>query len=269
MKTKRIKENNKEIKENKKFVPYEKKEKLEKLKILGVICPRSHNEFFLKTFKDNGVSLSLNIFGKGTAPSETLEILGLTDNRKSLVIGIIKDSNEFNILNKIKERFSVSVSSKGVAFTTKIESVAGVLIYKFLVNKRNNEVKNMEEVKNNEELETEKENYSLIISIVNRGYNDLVMEAARKKGAMGGTIFNAHGSANIDIEKYFGIPVQPEKEMVFIIVKKEIKDEVLLSIYNEVGLDSKGQGISFAIDLDKVIGLTPIKKVPIEDKEIG
>jgi len=98
----------------------------------------------------------------------------------------------------------------------------------------------------------------LIIAIVNRGSSDLVMDAARRKGARGGTLFHAHGTGNVEIEKYFGVPIQPEKEMLFIIVDPKIKDDVLLEIYKDAGLDSKGQGIVFSVELDDVIGLTPI-----------
>ena len=67
----------------------------------------------------------------------------------------------------------------------------------------------------------------LIVAIINKGYSDLVMDAAKKAGAKGGTIFNAHGTGNKEIEQYFGVPIHPEKEMVFIIVDKKIKDELI------------------------------------------
>lgn len=116
-------------------------------------------------------------------------------------------------------------------------------------------------------MENENKKYSLIIAVVNRGYNDLVMDAARKKGARGGTIFHAHGTGNPEAEKYFGVPIQPDKDMIYIIVDKEIKEEVLLGIYKEAGLSSQGQGICFSIELDEVIGLTPYNEEEMKEKE--
>ena len=66
----------------------------------------------------------------------------------------------------------------------------------------------------------------MIVAIVNKGNADLVMEGAKKAGATGGTVFNAHGTANKEIRSFFGIPVLPEKEMIFIIVDNKIKDAI-------------------------------------------
>lgn len=98
----------------------------------------------------------------------------------------------------------------------------------------------------------------LILAIVNNGYSDLVMEGARAAGARGGTIFNARGTGNPEIQQYFGVPIQEDKEMVLIIVDSEIKDNVLTEIYKSCGLDTKGSGICFSLPVGDTIGLTPI-----------
>ena len=72
--------------------------------------------------------------------------------------------------------------------------------------------------------------YELIVCIVNNGFSETVMDVARAAGAGGGTVMHARGTANKDAEKFFGISVQPEKEMVFIIVSKDVKDGVLHAI---------------------------------------
>lgn len=102
-------------------------------------------------------------------------------------------------------------------------------------------------------------NKELICCIINNGYSDLVMEAAKKKGAQGGTIMHARGTAAKETEKFFGIKISPEKEVVLIVVESEIKDEVLSSIYEEAGLDTKGQGIIFTLPVEDFV--TGKKKV--------
>ncbi len=96
----------------------------------------------------------------------------------------------------------------------------------------------------------------LIFVIVNSGFSDLVMAAAKRKGARGGTIFNARGTGNKEMEKFFGISISPEKEIVIIVVKKEIKDEVLSEIYKDAGLDTNGQGIAFSLPISDIVGAT-------------
>ncbi len=101
----------------------------------------------------------------------------------------------------------------------------------------------------------ENNQYELILCIVNSGYTDLVMEAASKSGARGGTVVTARGSGNAEAEKLYGITITPEKELVMIVVSKDIKDKVLHTIYMEAGLDTKGQGIAFSLPVDDVVGL--------------
>ena len=98
--------------------------------------------------------------------------------------------------------------------------------------------------------------HQTIFCIVNSGYSEQVMDAAKKLGARGGTILNARGTANKNAETFFGITIQPEKEIVMILVPTAIKDSLLHALYNEVGLDSPGQGIAFALPVDGVVGLS-------------
>ena len=94
-----------------------------------------------------------------------------------------------------------------------------------------------------------------IFCIVNRGFTDLVMNAARKVGAGGGTVIHGRGTGNKQREKFYGIAVSPEKEIVVIVVKKEIVDKGLLAINAEAGLESPGQGIAFALPVSDYLGI--------------
>ena len=97
--------------------------------------------------------------------------------------------------------------------------------------------------------------HEVIFCIVNAGFSELVMEAAKKSGARGGTVIHARGTANIEAEKLFGITIQPEKEIVMILVPRDIKDNVLHGLYQEAGLETQGQGIAFSLPVTDVVGL--------------
>ena len=98
--------------------------------------------------------------------------------------------------------------------------------------------------------------HEAIVCIVNSGFSEAVMDAAKKFGARGGTVLNGRGTAGKDAEKFFGISVQPEKEIVLIVVPAEYKDNILHALYKEVGLESEGQGIAFSLPVDSVVGIT-------------
>ena len=69
--------------------------------------------------------------------------------------------------------------------------------------------------------------YEVVFCVVNAGYSELVMDAAKEVGARGGTVIHARGTANKEAEKFFSITIQPDKEIVMILVPSKIKDEVL------------------------------------------
>ena len=98
--------------------------------------------------------------------------------------------------------------------------------------------------------------HEVIFCVVNAGFSEAVMDAAKEFGARGGTVIRARGTANSESEKLFGITIQPEKEIVMILVPSDIKDDILHALYKEVGLKTPGQGIAFSMPVDNVVGLS-------------
>ena len=102
--------------------------------------------------------------------------------------------------------------------------------------------------------------HEVIFCIVNAGFADAVMDAAKDFGARGGTVIHARGTATSLAEKKFEIPVSPEKEIVMILVPSEIKEDVLHGLYRAVGLKTPGQGIAFSLPVDAAVGLVGDKE---------
>lgn len=102
-------------------------------------------------------------------------------------------------------------------------------------------------------------NYEVILCIINAGFSEVVMDIAKKLGAGGGTVIHGRGTASKEAEKIFNITIQPEKEIVMILVKKEIKDSILKGLYDTIGLDTNAQGIAFTLPVDDVIGISENK----------
>ena len=101
----------------------------------------------------------------------------------------------------------------------------------------------------------EKEKFELILCVVNAGFSTEVMTAARALGAMGGTVLHARGTAKLEAEKVFNIAVNPEKDMVLIAVRSSIKDDILKSLYENVGINKNAQGIIFSLPISDYLGL--------------
>ena len=93
--------------------------------------------------------------------------------------------------------------------------------------------------------------FELVLCIVNAGFSQSIMEAARAAGARGGTIVRGRGSANPEAEEFFNISIHPDKEIILILVSSTIKDAVLQAIYQEGGLAQEAQGIAFSLPVER------------------
>lgn len=97
-------------------------------------------------------------------------------------------------------------------------------------------------------------NNVLIITIVDKGNTELVMEAAKAAGATGGTVSRAHGTGT-DIAKFFGITISEEKEMIYIVSPRENRDNIMKAIMEKAGRGTEAHGVVFSLPIDKVVGM--------------
>ena len=98
-------------------------------------------------------------------------------------------------------------------------------------------------------------NHEVIFAIVNAGFAEDAMEVAREQGARGGTILTGRGVAREQEAAFFGITIHAEKEMLMMVVEKDIRDNVLNALYKQMGMDKKAQGIVFSLPVSDVAGL--------------
>ena len=101
------------------------------------------------------------------------------------------------------------------------------------------------------------DNHEVIFAIVNSGYAEEAMDIARAQGARGGTILNARGVVKEDAAAFFGITIHAEKEILMIVVEKEIRDRVLNALYQQMSMGKKAKGIVFSLPVSDAAGLAP------------
>jgi nitrogen regulatory protein PII len=96
--------------------------------------------------------------------------------------------------------------------------------------------------------------FSLIITIVDRGCGDDVMSFAKDAGAGGGTIIYGRGTGAKEAAKFFNIVIQEEKELVLIAVKVEQKQAIMSAITKNAGLATSCHGVTFSLPIEDVAG---------------
>ena len=90
----------------------------------------------------------------------------------------------------------------------------------------------------------------LILAICNSGNADDVMSTAKEAGARGGTIIHARGSAQKDAEHFLGITIQPEKDVIMIIVDDNSKAPIMQAISKNHGIGTKSHTVTISLPVD-------------------
>ena len=107
--------------------------------------------------------------------------------------------------------------------------------------------------------DTKLEPTEMIVAVINRGYADYVVDASRDAGATGATIMYGRGVVRHEEMQLNGVNIQGEKEIVLILVKKSLRKKVMQEISNRTHLQEKGNGVSFCVPVNYVMGLTPFE----------
>ncbi|MDR0874623.1 MAG: P-II family nitrogen regulator [Clostridiales Family XIII bacterium] len=111
------------------------------------------------------------------------------------------------------------------------------------------------------------EKYRMILTVVSKGYADIVIAAAKEEGARGGTVLFARGSGIHETEKFLNIPIEPEKEIVLTIVKTEAVKQIVSAITKKAGLTKSGRGITIVLPVTKVAGMSSDVVPALPEKE--
>ena len=114
--------------------------------------------------------------------------------------------------------------------------------------------------------EEKREGVEMIVAMINRGYSDFVIDASRDAGATGATVLYGRSSIKKDDDFLNGVPIQAEKEIILILVKKSLRKKVMQEISHRTHLQEKGNGVCFCLPVSSVMGLTPFEKKSLKDK---
>ncbi len=108
--------------------------------------------------------------------------------------------------------------------------------------------------------------FDLIIIIVKKGFSEKVVKVAQSVGAKGSTVINGRGSSIHETTRILGVPIEPEKEIILIVVEDKDTNIILNEIIDKVGLNEPGVGIGFVLDVERVIGIheTQNKRTEVE-----
>ncbi len=211
------------------------------------ITGRGRVKAFSKLYAEHGADVGFICYGHGTASSDILDAFGLDDSEKAVMFSCINDRTFIPIKRELQSRFHIDVPGTGVVFTVPLSAVGGKKQLSFLLGEQEY-VRSEESVMKNTENE-------LIIVIANQGYTEMIMDAARSAGVRGGTVLHAKGTGMQWAEKFFGFVLADEKEMIYMVIKSSMREQIMRAIMDQTGIRSKAQAICFSLPVSATAGL--------------
>lgn len=225
--------------------------------MMVTITERDRTKKFTNFYKESGAEVSVITVGRGTAASEILDYFGLDGSEKCVIFQVVTKTKWKELKQGLRRKMQIDVPGTGIAFIIPLSSIGGKKALNYLTC-------GQDYVKG-EESTLKDTNYELLVAIANQGYTEMVMDAARSVHAAGGTVIHAKGTGTDRAEKFMGVTLVPEKEMVFIVVRKEHKNNIMRAIMDQAGLESKARSIVFSLPVTDTAGMRLMEEMDEEE----
>lgn len=242
-------------------------QKTERPKILVSIVERGKGKELIKLYRQKDVDFHYQTIGHGTATSEIMDILGLDSKDKDIVISFAAESRINQLVYRMSDELRGAVDTKGILFDLPLTGMSNIIVAALNLPLQKEkkapgpgiadvllEKAFMDEEDNSqgkeEPIMTSENKHSLILISVNQGYTENVLDTAKGLGARGGTILRARWSGGKTLEKYHGISLQTEKEIVIIIVPNELRNRIMDAVNEKHGIRTEAQAVVCSMKVD-------------------
>ena len=210
------------------------------------IVKRSDSNEFLKFFLDNDAAPIYSSICQGAATSKTLDLIGLESSEKVLMQSIVPHNKIAALKDGLTHKMQIDLPDRGIALAIPLSSIASRKVLSHIL--KDMEENNIETIDNERKIDME-----LIVSICAKGHSDEIMNAARSAGARGGTIIKAKGTAAAGTDKFFGMAISDEKEITYIVAKKEQRSDIMRAIASYTYADN-AHPIVFSLPVTETAG---------------
>lgn len=201
-------------------------------------------------FQKSAVPVQYEWNAVGTASSEMIDVLGLGSPDKNILLSILPKTLADEMLKKLKKTLKLGTINSGIAFTLTLSGASRLVVR--MLEQLDQDACEQAEGKDRVGMSDTK--YSLIAAVINQGYSENVMEAARTAGAGGGTVVPSRCIGDEQTMGFLGLSLQDEKDMVFIVAENESKLKIMQAIGEKCGMHSEAKGIVVSLPIDHVIG---------------
>ncbi|MFN7251738.1 MAG: P-II family nitrogen regulator [Anaerobacillus sp.] len=230
-------------------------------KLIITIVKKGQAKKAVKASKLAGAEGGTILLGRGMGIHENKSFLGIPIiPEKEIILTLVTTEFSSKVLSAIEEEAKLSCPRTGLAMVINTKAITGIA-HLLGINFDSNE-----RTEGKTEMEKQAVLYDLIVTIVNKGDSDHVVEASKKGGAEGGTIITGRGTGIHEQAKLFNILIEPEKDIVLTLIDRTKTSDVLKQIDEDAGLNQPGKGIAFVLEVEKTIGINHILNKMVNDE---
>jgi len=196
---------------------------MQNIYLFMTIIRKADEKEFIEFYLSHGAAPIYSSICQGSANSKTLDLLGLEKSEKMLMQSIVPHNKLAELKDKLIREMEIDRPDRGVALAIPLSAIASRRVLSHIIK---------DEAEENIYIESDerKINMELIVSICAKGHSDEIMDAARKAGARGGTIVKAKGTASTGTDKFFGMAISDEKEITYIVARKDARSDIVKAI---------------------------------------
>lgn len=220
---------------------------MSRLYMMVTITDRNRKKKFEEFYKKNEHMVFFTTLGRGTANSEMLDYFGLEESEKVVILSVVTEETWKKLRREMIVKMQIDVPGTGIAFIVPVSSIGGKKVLQYLIGGQEFEKEGETVLKDTK--------YELLVAIANQGSIDNVMDAARSANAGGGTVIHAKGTGMEKAEKFLGVSLAEEKEIILIVAKTSQKNEIMKAIMEQAGLESKEKAIVFSLPVTSTVGV--------------
>ena len=214
------------------------------------ILDRNKRNEMEKIYRSLHLTAVQTVLGRGTATQEHLSVRGLSPTEKAVTATVADREATRKLIYQTKLRLYIDIPGNGVMVAIPIKSVGGAQALAYLTG-------DQQAKPGKPDMAFE---YELIYVILNEGHSDEVMDAARPAGAAGGTVIAAKGTGIRQTEKFGGLSLASEREVILIVAKASTKAAIMQAIMEKAGVQTKAGAICFSLPVSQVAGLRRLEE---------
>ena len=218
------------------------------LNLVMAIVARTRHEAMEDIVHSQKLPLALTLYAKGTATAKMLSLHGLISTEYALILTVADGEQTRKLMRAAKMRMFIDIPGNGIMLSVPLKSIGGGKTMAYLTDNKtvSGEKRDMNTT------------HELICVILNEGCSDMVMDAARPAGATGGTVLAGKGTGARESEKFLGISLANEKDVVLIVADKAKKAAIMKAIMEKAGPGTEAAAICFSLPVTAVEGLRRI-----------